>query len=415
MKVIGIIAEYNPFHNGHLYHIKEAKKQTGADYAVVIMSGNFVQRGTPAILDKYSRTQMALENGADLVFELPVIYATASAEAFAFGAISLLDSLKFVDAVCFGCETPNLPLLEQIADLFCFEPDSYKSLLQTYQKQGLSFPSARSKAALSYLSTTKEQFSQEECKSVLSNPNNILAIEYIKALKQLTSPIKPVAIFRKDAGYHDTSLSGEICSATAIRKEYTEKKKVSALYPYLPAICCDILQKQEHKTFPIFADDFSSLLYYKLLQTKDFGAYTDISDNFAKRLEKITNYGLSFTEYADRLKTKDIVYTRICRNLTHILLNLQNIDYKAKPGYLRLLGFNSHASGLLKKGTDGTFSPSVPVITKTADAKHILSADACHMFEKDIAATHLYNHICYEKYAFTPKTEYTHGPVILKR
>lgn len=413
MKVIGIVAEYNPFHNGHLYHIEQAKKQTGADYVVVILSGNFVQRGTPAIIDKYSRTKMALENGADLIFELPVIYATASAEAFAFGAVSLLHSLGFIDSICFGCETPDLTLFEPIADLFLQEPDDYKDFLYMYQKQGFSFPVARSKAAVSFFASTQYASCLDTIEEILSNPNNILAIEYIKALKQLDSPITPVPILRKNAGYHDIALSGTICSATAIRTAYSEKNKISVLQTFLPKSCYDILEHAENKTFPIDADDFSSLLYYKLLQTTDFSPYTDISIDFANRLEKIKNYEYSFTDYANALKTKDMVYTRICRNLMHILLDLKNINYKIQPGYLRLLGFKKSASHLLKKGKDADFSPIVPVITKTADAKKLLSSSAYAQFEKDVMAAHLYNHICHQKYGFTAKNEYMHGPVIL--
>ena len=413
MKVIGIIAEYNPFHNGHRYHIEQAKKQTGADYVVVIMSGNFVQRGTPAIIDKYNRTKMALENGADLVFELPVNYATASAEAFAFGAVSLLHSLGFIDSVCFGCETPDLTLFERIADLFLKEPDDYKQSLYHYQKEGLCFPVARSKAALSYFSSTQNASFLDAIEEILSSPNNILAIEYIKALMQLNSPITPIPVLRKNAGYHDIALSGDICSATAIRTAYAEKRNISALQTFLPKNCCDILENAENKTFPIAANDFSSLLYYKLLQTTDFSAYTDVSSDFANRLKKIKTYEYSFTDYANRLKTKEMVYTRICRNLTHILLDLKHINYKEKPGYLRLLGFKKSASFLLKKGKSSDFSPLVPIITKTADAKSILSASAYAQFEKDVMATHLYNHICYQKYGYVIKNEFTHGPVII--
>lgn len=413
MKVIGIIAEYNPFHNGHRYHIEQAKKQTGADYVVVIMSGNYVQRGTPAIIDKYSRTKMALENGADLVFELPVIYATASAEAFAFGAVSLLHSLGFIDAICFGCETPDFTLFEQIADLFIQEPDEYKKLLRAYQKQGLSFPAARSKAAISYFASTKKSSFLEAIEEILSNPNNILGIEYIKALKQLHSHITPVPILRKGGGYHNTELSGNICSATAIRTAYVEKKNICALQTFLPKSCYVILKNAEHQTFPITENDFSSLLYYKLLQTTDFSDYTDISSDFANRLEKITDYAYSFTDYTNMLKTKDMVYTRICRNLTHILLDLKNINYKLTPGYLRLLGFKKSASFLLKKKKNSDFSSFTPIITKTADAKNILSTFAYTQFEKDVMATHLYNHICYQKYDYLIKNEFTHGPVMI--
>lgn len=414
MKTIGIIAEYNPFHNGHRYHIETAKKQTNADYVIVILSGNYVQRGEPAITNKYSRTKMALENGADLVFELPVAYATASAEGFAFGAISLLHSLGFVDAVCFGCETPSLSHLETIVDILSKEPDWYRSSLQNFQKQGLTFPLAREKAILSHFSKENiTTISSEVLQDILSNPNNILALEYMKALKQLSSPIKPVAIQRKDAGYHCTSLNKSIVSATAIRTEYNRTKEIAFLSPYVPANVISVLKEAENHTFPVLADDFSHVLSYKLLFTENFTEYGSVTPDFSNRIKKCYAPTLSFTELAQQLKSKNTVYTGVCRNLLQILLNLKGINYKISPPYLRLLGFKKSATKLLNKGKSSVFSPSIPIITKVSDYKKILSEDAQHIFEMDIAATHLYNSICFEKFGYAVKQEEKQGPVIV--
>ena len=178
MKIVGLITEYNPFHNGHLYHIKESLRVTGADAAVVVMSGDYVQRGTPAIMPKRIRAEMALMCGAGAVFELPVCYATGSAELFALGSVSLLESLGIVDSICFGSECNDLPILEQLAELLLEEPEAYQILLKDYLKQGMSFPRARQEAILSY--TEDPRFAE-----ILRNPNNILGIEYLKAIKNL--------------------------------------------------------------------------------------------------------------------------------------------------------------------------------------------------------------------------------------
>ena len=210
-RVLGIIAEYNPFHNGHLYQIQKAKEQTNADYVVAVMSGNFVQRGNTSIVNKWAKAEMALQNGVDLVIELPVLYATSSAENFADGAVKLLDSLKIVDFLSFGSETPNIQALDHLADILYNEPKEYKALLSIELDKGLSFPKARENALMIYLND------QKNVKTILSSPNNILAIEYLKALKRINSKIKPYTIGRFEADYNSRQFNGNIASSTAIR------------------------------------------------------------------------------------------------------------------------------------------------------------------------------------------------------
>src|SRR5690554_4412644 len=194
MKVVGIIAEYNPFHNGHQHHILEAKKQTGADYVIVVMSGNFVQRGAPSIINKYSRAKAALESGADLVFELPVIYSTASAQYFSLGAISLLDKLGLVDYVCFGSESGDIESLTYIAKYLHNNSYEYNKDINNLMKNGITFPEARQIAIKNNNNTIDD--------NVISSPNNILGIEYIKAILELNSNIIPVSISRIESAYH---------------------------------------------------------------------------------------------------------------------------------------------------------------------------------------------------------------------
>ena len=210
MRIVGIIAEYNPFHNGHQYHIEKSLELTGADAAVVVMSGNFIQRGAPAIMPKHSRAKMALKNGASLVIELPVPYATGSAEYFAYGAVSLLDDFGCVDALCFGSECGNLNLLKTLAKILVKEPAEYKELLSCYLKQGNSFPLARQYAMRDYLHS-------DQVNDILAEPNNILGIEYLKALYRLNSTIEPYTIQRVSSHYHDQELQESYSSASAIR------------------------------------------------------------------------------------------------------------------------------------------------------------------------------------------------------
>ena len=210
-KVLGIIAEYNPFHNGHLYHLNESKKVTGAKYTVAVMSGNFTQRGSTSFIDKWTRAKSAIECGVDLVVELPLLYATSSAENFADGAIKILNSMQVVDYVSFGAETADISILNNIADILYNEPKEYKNLLEQELKKGISFPKARENALLLYLNDSRKYA------NILSSPNNILGIEYIKALKKQKSIIQPIAISRHDSGHNDLNYTNNIASSTAIR------------------------------------------------------------------------------------------------------------------------------------------------------------------------------------------------------
>ena len=210
-KVLGIVAEYNPFHNGHLYHIEQSKKITGANYTVAIMSGNFTQRGSTSLIDKWSKAEIAIQSGIDLVIELPVLYSISSAENFAEGAIKILESLKVVDYISFGAETEDIQILNKFAEVLCNEPKEYKTLLAHELKKGISFPKARENALLMYLNDIRKYA------NVLSSPNNILGIEYLKALRKFKSKVQPVSIPRYEAGYHDLDFSGNIASSTAIR------------------------------------------------------------------------------------------------------------------------------------------------------------------------------------------------------
>ncbi|ABX41702.1 nucleotidyltransferase [Lachnoclostridium phytofermentans] len=412
MKTVGIIAEYNPFHQGHLYQLEQAKLLTGATKVVVVMSGNFVQRGIPAIIDKYARTKMALSHGADLVIELPVCYATASAEAFAYAGISILDRLGFVDYVCFGSECGDIKLLEHLADILVEEPTSYQLELKKELKTGLSFPKARTKALLYYIKGKESKgYDQTSLELLLNSPNNILGIEYMKAIRKRKSKLRAITIKRQGAGYHDSDISLPNASATAIRNVLVEDDLFS-LPKDLPVETMTILKQEFQKTYPIFRNDFTSLLYYKLsmVKEKDLTSYADVTPELANRIINNLTYAKTYDDFCLSLKTKELTLTRINRGLLHVLLSIpktQNIEVS----YARILGFRTDATKLLRTATKEN---RIPLIVKTANAKQLLNQEEYELFEQDVRATHLYHQMIFQKFHTYFSDEYTHGPVILK-
>lgn len=416
MKVTGIIAEYNPFHKGHEYHIRLAKEKTGADYCIVILSGNFVQRGAPALADKYIRTRSALSGGADLVLELPVPYACASAEFFADGAVRILNGLQTVDFLCFGSETGETMSLEKTAALLTEETAEYKEALQRFLKSGLSFPKARN---LALLSLTFAQPDKAELEAHLKNPNNILGLEYCKALQRQGSPIKPVAVKREGSHYHDTGLSPKFSSASAIRAAL-KNSDISKLREHLPASSYENLKAHWGQTCPVVSEDFSLLMHYALLQHSahagNFDVFADITGDLSDKIKKNLPSYRTLSSFCESLKTKDITASRIRRCLFHILLGTtkeQMHRYTAPtfPGYARILGFRQEAAALLSHLKKQT---GIPLVSKPADAKRILGdTDAFSMFAAETYACTLYNAVLTNKYGVSMPHEYTNSVIIL--
>ena len=396
MKIVAIIAEYNPFHNGHQYHIEKALEVTGSDAAIIVMSGDFVQRGAPAIMPKHLRTHMALNGGASLVLELPLPYATGSAEYFAYGAISLLDKLGCVDSICFGSECGDITKLQELAKIIADEPTEYKSYLSEYLKKGFSFPLARQTALHDYLKS--DEFNQ-----ILSSPNNILGIEYLKSLYRLGSRIKPYTIKRITSNYHDQELQETYSSASAIRNEL-QKCTLENLDTQLNKANITLLKEAFDRKCPIYPNDFSLLLKYKLMQeTKDsLVSYADVSEDLANRILNSLDHYQNFENFCELLKTKELTYARISRALLHILLSIKNESYK-EISYARVLGFQKkHAdifSTLKQKST-------IPLVTKLAD---------CTLLEElklDIQASDLYESVVTDKFHTTFQSEFTKQIVI---
>ena len=410
MKAVGLITEYNPFHNGHHYHIQKAKELTGADTAVVIMSGNFVQRGTPAIIDKYTRTAIALDNGADLVFELPLSYSLASAEGFARGAVESLHALGFVDCLCFGSESTSLEKMQELAKILANEPPEVSSLLKEKVKNGMSYPQARMTAVLEYLNS-----SDSESRLLLSSPNTLLGLEYLKALYQIDSHIKPFALQRTGMDYHDSfQKSSGFNSATALRSCLTSPSKKEEIFSLLksnmPDNALNLLERKYKVSFPITEDDFSSLLYYKLLNTstQKLAGYADMNEELAFRMKNHLEEYTTLSAFAEKIKSRQYTLTRIYRCLFHIFLEIEELP-DSLP-YLRLLGLKREASIFLNKKN---LHSVVPIITKPADAVSQLPPSALPFWELTVRGSLLYNHIVFQKFNTRLKDDYR-APIIIR-
>lgn len=388
MIVNGIVAEYNPFHNGHKHQLTNAKKATSADYTIVAMSGNFMQRGAPALLHKYRRTEMALSCGADLVLELPIYYALSSAELFATGAIALLDKIGVTTHLCFGSECGDVEVLKHIAQILAEEPEGFCDSLRYYLRRGLSYPTART------LAITEYDPSMCRYKDIFGSPNNILGIEYLKALLRRNSAIKPYTTLREGAGYHDIHIEQKQCSALAIRQAIFARQNTDFLSEQMPEEAYKLISSHLAESSPLQSNDFSAILFYKLLSeaSDGFTQYMDVSSDLSDRICKNLYQFKDFNSFCDILKSKDMTYTRISRSLFHILLNMKKdtleqyrqMDYVP---YARVLGFRKDAAPLLSAIKEKS---SIPLLTKLADAKQILSPDALAMLEQDICMNRIY-------------------------
>ena len=412
MKTVGIVAEYNPFHNGHAYQLAMAKKMTGADYCIVVMSGDFVQRGTPAIMDKYIRAQSALENGADLVLELPVCYASSSAEYFASGAVALLDKLGITDTLCFGSESGDVNVLSALADALLDESPQFKQILKQNMKAGATYPQARNQA----LSATAPYLTGSL--HVLQSPNNILGLEYIKAIKRRQSRIQPYTLSRMGAGHHVAAMETSYSSALAIRESISLKQDIRYIKDQIPSSVYIAMEKAFGRTFPILPDDLSSLLPYKLMleQASGYTSYLDIDPSFSDRLTNMLPSYTNHASFCEQLKTKNMTYTRVSRNLLHILLNLNQADMDAFCTedyiyYARMLGFRKKAEPLLsliKKHSE------IPLLSKLADADGVVDhANGRKMLASDIRASNIYSLLIQQKFGGTLQNEYRNRMIIM--
>jgi len=397
--ITGIITEYNPFHKGHKYHLQNAKHHTNSDGVVCVMSGNFMQRGIPAIIDKWKRAEMAIKNGVDLVLELPLVYSISSAEHFAFGSVSLLNSLGIVDYLYFGSEEGNIDTLDDIAKVLVSEPYEYEILLKNNLNLGLPFHLSRANALNDYLNCN-------DVFNVLSNSNNILGIEYIKALRTLNSLIIPRTLKREGASYNNSNLDSLFSSATSIRKHLRENS-LNELINVLPQVSYNILCDLSSSGYPfIFEEDMFKYIKYKLLTNeKSLLKLPDISEGLENRILKEILNSNSLNELILNSKSKRYTYTRINRILAQSFLNLEDFDLfnlsKMPAPYARVLGFNSMGRNMLKniKSKD-----NINVITK------VPKNNLCDHMKIDILGTKAYSLL---NSKVNPMEDYLKGPIII--
>lgn len=390
MKTLGIISEYNPFHNGHQYHIQAARDEFGAENIVSIMSGSFVQRGEAAIFDKWSRAEMAIRNGVDLVIELPFVYSCQPAEIFSFGAMNILNNLGIIDGICFGSELGSADALTEIAKLLLNEPAEFSQLIKLYLSKGNTYPKSMSLALGDYY-RGNEAINTE----IWGNPNNILGIEYIKSILLLKSPIIPYTIKRIANQHNDVAITQPIASATAIRKELKDFGMSDKLLTALPTTSQDIIKTNIHRgKGPIFMEGFSDMLLYRLrtMTAMQISEYISINEGLEHRIKKAAAKSSSIEELIEAIKTKRYTRAFIQRLLCHILIDLKWAETKAfkqlgTPSYCRVLAFNDKGKQLLRNIGD---SSQYPVINKVASFKTentILNK----IFEYDLRSTDIYN------------------------
>ena len=387
-KVLGIVAEYNPFHNGHLYHLEQSKKVTGSNYTVCVMSGNFTQRGSTALMDKWSRTACALKCGVDLVVELPVLYATSSAENFAEGAIKILNSLKVVDYISFGAETADISLLAKFANVLHNEPKEYKDILSNELSKGLSYPKAREIALTTYMKAPKNII------HAVSSPNNILGIEYLKALKKYKSKITPVAISRFESGYNDTGYTSNIASATAIRN-IVKNNGFNILAKLLPEpTYSELITTMKIGHIVPDLSVFEKQIIYNLrkMPISEIAELGDVSEGLEFAIKNAANSCNTLIEFLNIVKSKRYTTTRLQRILLYSLLGITKKDLavsKKVTPYLRVLGFNERGKFLLSEITKA--NPKLQVVTSVKKfADNNFNKNFKIMLDKDVFATNVY-------------------------
>lgn len=379
--MLGIITEYNPFHNGHKIHIEKSKIATSSKHCIVVMSGNFCQRGEPAIIDKYYRTKMALLNGADIVLELPVGFATSSAELFSLGAVDILNKTNIVKSICFGSEEGNLDTFFEISKILVEEPPIYKNYLQQFLQTGISFPNARLKSLEAILNKHLD---------FLAQPNNILSLEYLKAINFLNSKINVKTIKRENAHFHCEKIQGNVASATAIRKALYQND-INSVKNAIPENCFDIIKNINYENLASI-NNYTQILHY-ILKTSSIDNLKNIAD-VTEGIENkiIDNIGFkSINELILNIKSKRYTYTKLSRAILHIILNITKEEQKdlkqnLNP-YIRVLGFKKSSSHILTKLSK---EASVPVITNLKNAHKILNKRGMYYLQKEILYSDIY-------------------------
>ena len=372
-KRIGIIAEYNPFHNGHLYQIQKAKELTGADTVIAVMSGNFTQRGDTSLINKFEKAKIALQNEVDMVIELPTIYSISSAENFALGGIKILNEIGNIDYLVFGIEEENLEKLQAIADVLVNEDDEFKRNIKEELDKGNSYPKAREIAL-------KKVLSSENVKNIMQKPNNILAIEYLKALKITNSKIKPIAIKRKNTMHNDENINENYASGTYIRKlfienNFNEIKKVVPKYTYER-----LLELKNQGTYVSSINDFSDIVIYKIrtMTKEEISKIADVNEGLENSIKLASTTCKIIDEIIEKVSTKRYTKTRISRILTYILLDITKSDMEQSKNnnpYVRVLGINKKCEEILSTINDSKLITSLKKFEENNGENELLNID----------------------------------------
>ncbi len=402
MNALGIIVEYNPLHKGHIYHLKKSIEKTKASHTIAVMSGNFVQRGEPSLINKFSRADMALENGVDLVLELPFIYSIQDAGGFANGSIGILHRIKKIKNLVFGSESNDLETLDKIAEILYNKPSYYNSKIKGYLKKGISFPNARKNALLDVLK-------KPEARKIIENSNDILGIEYLLHLKKYKSSINPNSIKRIGSDYNKKTLESEISSATAIREEIF-KNGLDNLNDFVPKKTLTNL-KTEITSYrgPINIKDLEQIVFYNLYSKtrEELEQYHGVIEGLSKRFLDASKNSKNIYELIDNVKTKRFTRTRIKRTIINIIFEIKKEDIKLVnkygPQYVRVLGFNSKGKEFLSEIKKQVEIPILTTLSKYNKIKNRIDEDQIaqekfnvnsevmdYIFEKDVMASNIY-------------------------
>ena len=384
--ILGIISEYNPFHNGHLLHLQDSKKLTHTDFTIAVMSGNFVQRGDTSIVDKWTKAEMALKAGVDLVIELPTLYAISSAENFAEGAIRILNSLGIVDYVSFGSEIGEISPLNDVAQVLYKEPKEFSALISKQLRSGLSYPKARELAIQMYFG------SSQKYTEILENPNNILGIEYLKALKKYKSSIRPITLKRKYSDYNSADVKSGIASATAIRTMLQNNKNIHYVVPFETYELLE--EKKKNEQIITSLSVFSKEIIYTLrkMTLSEIASLPDVSEGLENKIKSAVNTSNTLEDLISKIKSKRYTQTRIQRILLYALLNISakdmNMSRKQMP-YIRVLGFNKHGKKIISAIANN--NPKLQIIVSVKKFMENNTDKHLHtMMSKDIFATNVY-------------------------
>ena len=401
MNLLGLIVEYNPFHNGHKYHLEKSKEITNATHTVAIMSGSFLQRGEPALFDKYTRAEMAVKNGVDLVIELPTLYACQSAEIFSHGAVATLNSLNCVNSLCFGSEEGNIDILQTISEILVKEPSDFKTTLKNFLDEGIVFPVARSKALYEYIKNNHLlELSEDELQQVLNSSNNILGIEYIKSLIKLNSSIKPYTITRIASKYNSTDIESNICSATAIRNSLKDNTDLKLIENVVPLHTFNERNHKINTNFnPVFDYMFYDLLSSTIIRDVDnLTKYFEVNEGIENKIYSNVFTSKNLEELINSTKSKRYTMTKIKRTLNNILLGINRDDViKVKDldrvPYIRILAFNNKGREIIKKIKT---SSDIEIITKFSKISHVDDPIFDTLIKYDLKSSNMYNLIYYK-------------------